>query len=182
MGSGGFVNTVRASENTWGEVRGSRTHPKVQFPSDLLRNAKSGFRAETSRKSHALLVCYRLVAPRGKSVTRESDASFGELMGYAHLAFLIRIDWSCGTPPYLTVSIGWAGRLSRWWKCSEISVPHQDAEVPTKSYRRMNNLGTFWNQIRQNVERNQNQILAEKNVCTEFLTKLSDSEKSWMEI
>jgi len=46
----------------------------------------------------------------------------------------------------------------------------------------MNNLATFWNEIRQNVARNQNEILAEKNVCTEFLTKLSDSEKSWMEI
>ena len=32
------------------------------------------------------------------------------------------------------------------------------------------------------VARNQNEILTEKNVCTEFLTKLSDSEKSWMEI
>ena len=96
--------------------------------------------------------------------------------------FLIRIDWSCGTPPYLTVFIGWAERLSQWWKCSEISVPHQDVEVPTKSYRRMNNLGTFRNEIRQNVARNQNEILTEKNVCTEFFTKLSDSEKSWMEI
>jgi hypothetical protein len=84
--------------------------------------------------------------------------------------------------PYLTVFIGWAERLSQWWKCSEISVPHQDVEVPTKSYRRINNLGTFWNEIRQNVERNQNEILTEKNVCTELLTKLSDSEKSWMEI
>ena len=64
----------------------------------------------------------------------------------------------------------------------EISVPHQDVEVPTKSYRKMNNLGTFWNEIRQNVARNQNEILTEKNVCTEFLTKLSDSEESWMEI
>ena len=87
LGSEGFVNTVRASGNTWGEVRGSRTHPKVQFPSDLLRNAKSGFRAETRRKSHALLMCCQLGRKWGKSVTRESDASFGETMGYAHLAF-----------------------------------------------------------------------------------------------
>ena len=56
-------------------------------------------------------------------------------------------------------------------------MPYQDAEVPTKSYRKMNNLGTFWNGIRQNVERNQNEILTEKNVCTEIFTKLSDSEK-----
>ena len=67
-------------------------------------------------------------------------------------------------------------------KCSEISVPHQDVEVPTKSYRRINNIGTFRNEIRQNIARNQNEILTEKKVCTEFLTKLSDSEKSWMEI
>ena len=45
----------------------------------------------------------------------------------------------------------------------------------------MNNIGTFCNEIRQNAARNQNQILTEKNVCTEFLTKLSDSEKFRMD-
>ena len=53
-------------------------------------------------------------------------------------------------------------KIKKNWKCSEISVPHQDVEVPTKSYRKMNNLGTFWNEIRQNVERNQNEISNEK--------------------
>ena len=55
-------------------------HPKVLFPSDLLRNAKFGFRVETSGKSHALLMCCQLGRKLGKSVTRESDASFRERM------------------------------------------------------------------------------------------------------
>ena len=50
MGFGGFVNTIRASENTWGEVRGFRTHPGGPFPRDLLRNANGGFLAENERK------------------------------------------------------------------------------------------------------------------------------------
>ena len=39
------------------------------------------------RKSHALLMCSQVGRKRGKSVTRESDVSFGERMVYAHLAF-----------------------------------------------------------------------------------------------
>ena len=46
----------------------------------------------------------------------------------------------------------------------------------------MNNLGTFWNEIRQNVEKNQNEISNDKNFYTKSLTKLIDSEKFWMEI
>ena len=114
FGVWGFVNTVQASGNTWGEVRGSRTHPGVQFPSDLLRNAKFGFRAETSRKSRALLVCYRLVRKRGKSVTRESDASFGERMGYAHLAFFDQNRLELWNTPILNCfhRVGRGGSLS----------------------------------------------------------------------
>ncbi len=46
----------------------------------------------------------------------------------------------------------------------------------------MNNLGTFWNEIRQNVEKNQNEISNDTNLYTKSLTKLVDSEKFWMEI
>ena len=80
MGSGGFVNTIWAYENTWGEIRGSRTHPRGPFPSDLLRNANGGFLAETSGKPHALLMCSKVGRKRGKSVTRDSDATFREGM------------------------------------------------------------------------------------------------------
>ena len=46
----------------------------------------------------------------------------------------------------------------------------------------MNNSVTLWNEIRQNVEKNQNEISNEKNVYTKSLTKSIDSEKFWMEI
>ena len=111
----------------------------------------------------------------------------GREWGLLTYIILAGIDWSCGTPPTLPIFIGWAERLSRWWtgsrkiwKCSEISVPHQDVDVPTKSYRRMKILGTFWNEIRQHVERNQNEISNDKDFYTKYLTKSIDSERFWM--
>ena len=103
-------------------------------------------------------------------------------MGYAHLVFFDQIRLELWNTPILN-RFHRVGRAAlSVVECPEISVPHQDVEVPTKSYRRMSNLGTFWNEIRQNIARNQTEVLTEKNVCTELLTKLSDSEKSWMEI
>ena len=80
LGSGGSVPPVRASENTWAALRGSRWRPDALFPSDLPRDGKFSFPAETSRKSSALLMCYQLSRKREKSVTRNSEATFREIM------------------------------------------------------------------------------------------------------
>ena len=80
MGSGGSVPPVRASENTWTALWGFRERPNALFPSDLPRDGKSSFPTETSRESSALLMCYQVGRKRGKSVTRNSEATFREIM------------------------------------------------------------------------------------------------------
>ena len=86
LGSGGFVHTIRASENTWGELRGSQTHSMESFPSDLLRNGDGGFLAETHGKQCVSLLCYQLSRKRGKSVICESGATFPERMESVYLS------------------------------------------------------------------------------------------------